>query len=98
MFTFYGKGGYPYVVDLFLQPDASTWGVNFLLRTGDAEFSRRMVTPKWRGGFMPDGFTVQDARVWKDGAVLDTPEEADVFKLWNMEFVQPEDRGERVTV
>jgi DNA polymerase/3'-5' exonuclease PolX len=33
------KRGEEYQVDLFLQPDPATWGVNFLLRTGHRNFS-----------------------------------------------------------
>jgi len=76
-------------VDLFVQTDPETWGVNYLIRTGDALFSKRMVTPTWQGGFMPSGFSVKNARVWCDGEPLPTPQESDVFDLWKMAFVDP---------
>lgn len=80
-------------VDLFLQPDPDTWGVNMLLRTGCAEFSHRMVTKRSEGGWCPDYYTVKNARVWDaDGCALDTPEEKDVFRAWGMEVPKPEDR------
>lgn len=82
----------PFVVDLFLQPDPATWGINFLLRTGSSEFSRRMVTGSVHGGFKPSWATVRDGRVWCDGAALPTPEEGDVFELWGMGFVEPTER------
>ncbi len=67
-----------------------------MLRTGSKEFAHKMVTPKWQGGFKPDGLQVRDARVWRDGVALDTPEEIQVFDLWQMEFIPPEMREERV--
>lgn len=92
-FTLTTNSGSEYQVDLFLQPDPATWGVNFMIRTGSGEFSKRMVTPKRLGGYMPDGFRVQDARVWNGPTVLPTPEERDVFDLWGMAFVEPCDRN-----
>lgn len=81
----------PFYVDLFLQ-NADTWGVNMMIRTGSAEFSKRMVTPKPQGGYMPPGYTIREARVWTNGATVATPEEADIFDFWGMKFVQPVDR------
>lgn len=62
-FSFVGSAGNTYTVDLFLQPEPATWGVNFLARTGSADFSHKMVTPKWQGGLMPNGYKVEGARV-----------------------------------
>lgn len=94
-FTFEGEpaGRLPFPVDLFLQPDPQTWGVNMLIRTGSADFARRMVTAQSAGGFKPDWATVKDARVWRAGAALPTPEKHNVFELWGIEYVQPEDRN-----
>ena len=79
-------------VDLFLQPDPATWGVNMMIRTGSAEFSRKMVTKRSQGGFMPDGYQVRDARVWAGAKLLETPEEQSVFDLWGMDYVMPPQR------
>lgn len=87
------KCGAEYQVDLFVQPDPATWGVNFLLRTGSEDFSRKMVTPQVEKGYMPDHLRVSKARVWEGDRVLETPEEDDVFKLYKMEFVPPEERN-----
>ncbi len=79
-------------LDLFLaQPD--NFGLIFLLRTGPAEFSQRMVTPRRRGGHMPSIFKVSEGFVRKSGRALSTPEEADVFHLWDMEFIEPWERA-----
>lgn len=91
-FLFNSTGGREYQVDLFLQPDPATWGVNFMIRTGSGEFSKRMVTSVQFGGLCPDGLSVRDGRVWRNGQALDTPEESDVFRLWGMDVVPPEQR------
>ncbi|HSG61651.1 MAG TPA: hypothetical protein VLA24_09480 [Pseudomonadales bacterium] len=92
-FLFTGSAGNEYQVDLFLQPDPATWGINYMIRTGSADFSRRMVTPRRHGGMMPDHLRVKDARVWNGDEPLATPEETDVFELWGMTFVDPEKRS-----
>lgn len=81
-------------VDLFLQPDPATWGVNMLLRTGSAEFSRKMVSKRSQDGFMPEHFKVYEARVWAGAKLLDTPEEQDIFQLWGMDYVLPPQRSD----
>lgn len=91
-FNFMVEGGDIYQVDLFLQPDPATFGANYMIRTGSAEFSHKMVTPKKFGGLMPNDLRVQDARVWRGHECLPTPEEGDLFRLWGMTFVQPEAR------
>jgi len=84
--------GHPVQVDLFLQPDPATWGVNMMIRTGPANFSRKMVTPKRLGGWMPDAYTVRDARIWLWSEAQETPEEEDVFKLYGLDWIAPEYR------
>ena len=91
-FTFEGTTGGSYKVDLFLQPNPATWGVNMMIRTGDEDFSKKMVIPKWQGGYMPDQYKVDKARVWENGVALSTPNEIDVFRLWDMAYIVPEHR------
>lgn len=82
----------PFYVDLFL-PTRDTWGVVYTLRTGSSEFSERMVTAKSYGGYKPDVYTVEDGRVRMAGMLLPTPEEQDVFDLWQMDWIEPRDRA-----
>lgn len=89
-FLFDTIGGYTIQVDLFLQPDPATWGVNMMIRTGSKEFSHKMVTERSKGGFMPDGYKIKDARVWRGETVLPTPDELNVFMLWGMDWVEPD--------
>lgn len=91
-FSFEWQPGWTFKVDLFLQPDPATWGYNYMVRTGSADFSKKMVTPQAYGGYKPQGIEIREARVYRSGALLDTPEEADIFKVWGMDFVPPEQR------
>lgn len=83
-------------VDLFIQPDPATWGVNMMIRTGSAEFSKKMVTQKNKGGWMPNDMMVRDARLWRDGEALNTDEEWMVFEEMKKEWVEPWLRGHAV--
>ena len=95
-FMFATGGGHVYQCDLFLQPDPATWAVNFMIRTGSAEFSRLMVTPRNKGGYMPNDLHVADARVWRGHEQLDVPEEEDLFALWEMAYIPPPMRTGRM--
>lgn len=91
-FSFTGNHGSSYTVDLFLQPDPATWGVNYMIRTGSSQFSRKMVTARRMGGWCPDELRFKDGRIWRDGEPLDTPEEQDVFDALGIDWIEPEDR------
>ena len=90
-------------LDLFLA-EPSTWGVIFTIRTGPAEFSHRMVTQRWKGGTLPDELAFKDGRIWQgvqwngataiftEAEMLDTPTEAEVFRVCEMKWVEPKDR------
>ena len=91
-FTMITMRGIHFQVDLFLQPDPATWEINFMIRTGPAEFSKKMVTRKSQGGYMPDKYRVSGGRVKELKRTLETPEESDVFNLWEMDYIEPEMR------
>lgn len=73
-------------LDLFLaKPD--NFGTIFLIRTGSAEFSQAVVTKAKHQGTPCEGgyFTQNGKRVY-------TPEEIDVFKLLDLDYVEPVER------
>lgn len=80
-------------LDLFITT-AAQWGVIFLLRTGDAEFSRTLVTPA-PDGALPRGFRIQAGRVWMGDVALETPEEGDVFDALGLTWIPPAERTRR---
>lgn len=86
------------LLDLFIVTPA-TWGREMLVRTGPAEFSHRMVTPRTQGGWLPGDFRFDGNRLWRAKAggmqVLDTPEEQDVFAALGLAYIEPWDRNER---
>lgn len=75
-------------LDLFLATP-ETWGVIYLIRTGSAEFSQRMVGKEcWRTGYHFDDGKLFDP----SGQFVPTPEEQDVFSALGVEWLEPEDR------
>lgn len=78
-------------IDLFITTPAE-WGYTFTIRTGSADFSRRIVTPKQKGGYLPGHLHVGECRLWKNGQALETPEEEDIFKALGLEWIPPEER------
>lgn len=75
-------------LDLFLTTP-ETWGVTFLIRTGSAEFSQRMVGKEcWR-----TGYKFQEGKLFDpNGQFVATPEEQDVFNALGVEWIEPEAR------
>lgn len=91
-FSFEWQPGLPFYVDLFL-PSPECWPVIYMIRTGSSEFSKKMVTAKSQGGYRPDHLRVQDGRVWDNGRAVDLESEAELFHLWNMDYVEPRERS-----
>ncbi|NJO82400.1 MAG: hypothetical protein HC828_05980 [Blastochloris sp.] len=79
-------------VDLFIQVDPATWGMNATIRTGSQTFSEWLVTARQYGGGLPAPLISQDARLWDGTTALDTPEELDVFRVLGLPWVAPQDR------
>ena len=84
--------GFP--LDLFSPPE-ECFGVVLAIRTGPAEFSRRLVTPRRQGGLLPDWLRVRAGRIWRGVVPLDTPTEASVFEALNLDWLEPEARTGR---
>ncbi len=83
-------------IDLFLcTPE--TWGCIFMIRTGSAEFTRKMVTRKVFGGWCPNHLCFSDGRLREyqgtELVALETPEEEDVFREIGLAFVPSEQRS-----
>lgn len=79
-------------LDLFAVTEPAQLGVVYLIRTGPADFSHRLVTPKEHGGWMPSGLYCRDGGIWRNGAIVPTPTEHDVFALLGREYIEPEER------
>lgn len=65
-------------VDLFIA-DANNWGNILAIRTGNADFSKALVTKRIYGGLMPTDMRQQDGFLWRGLTLLAAPDEAAFF-------------------
>lgn len=77
-----------HTVDLFLASDAG-WGSIFTIRTGSADFSHWLVTPRAAGGACPHNVAFIDGRLHAHGRLLSTPEEPDIFAALGLAYINP---------
>lgn len=82
-----------FFLDLFIVR-TETWGVQFTLRTGPEEFSKKCVTKRSQGGYLPDHMKVEDGLLWDTelNAALSTPAEFDFLKSIGIGWIEPRDR------
>ena len=80
-------------VDIQAVTDPSTLGMWMVIRTGPADFNKRLVTPRWQGGLLPPGFEVRGGlRLYSGGGRVPTPTERSVFEALSIPWVAPEAR------
>lgn len=82
--------------DMFLQPDPQTWGVNYMIRTGAAEFTAWMMTTRAKQGGKPNDLVLKEARIWRAQSpaaggsyLLNTLSEHNVFREYGLPFLTP---------
>lgn len=91
-------------VDLFTSP-ADRFGWTLLLRTGPEQFCRQLVLPvrndqgkrqltsDRRPGLMPEHIRAKSGLIYRtSGERIETPEEADIFKLFGLDYQEPWER------
>jgi DNA polymerase/3'-5' exonuclease PolX len=76
-------------LDLFIVLPPAQFGWLFLLKTGPADYSRRMVTARREGGLMPSNLKSKHGAIWSRNHIIETPEEQDVFDLFGMAYTEP---------
>lgn len=90
-----GEGKYTQLIldegiklDLFIA-DEINFGLLFMLRTGSAEFSKRMVTEIKQNGYRSDhGYLIR----YYNNEVVPVRTEAEFFRVTGMKFVNPVER------
>ena len=76
-------------LDLFM-PDPAGFGLQLAIRTGSAEWSRRVLAAAWvRAGYKSVEGILHDVRT---GRPVATPSERELFKLIGLPWVEPLDR------
>lgn len=85
-------------IDLFLVTPPAQFGSIFAIRTGPADFSRRLVTPRNAGGFMPSHLRQKDGALWNGDEIVETPTEEDYFKALGFPWILPKYRYGRANL
>lgn len=78
-------------VDLFLV-EAASFGAQLAIRTGDADFSKALVTPRAKGGLLPPGLEQEGGALWRGEEQLDCPDEAAYFAHLGLAVPDPAKR------
>jgi DNA polymerase/3'-5' exonuclease PolX len=79
-------------LDLFIVTRPAQWGVILAIRTGPADFSKWIVTPRKYGGALPSNCHVEGGRVLRQQIPLEMPEERDFLDFLGLGWVEPKDR------
>lgn len=82
-------------LDLFIILPLAQWGVIFAIRTGPADFSKWIVTPRKYGGCLPSDSQVKDGCVYRHGQLIPMPEEMDFLSFLGLGWIDPSDRKTR---
>jgi len=93
-------------LDLFIVRPPAQWGVQFVIRTGpnkaENNFSQWCVTPRSKGGALPNGYCVSaggvypcDAERKPTGDLIPMPEEIDFLEFLGLGWIVPAMREAR---
>lgn len=83
-------------LDLFIA-DEDNLGNILAIRTGNAEFSHQLVTPRNQGGLMPSYLKQKDGYLWNGNSRIVCQTEQDFFDAIGIPFVEPRERNEQAT-
>lgn len=75
-------------VDLFIA-DNHNYGNTLAIRTGNADFSRLLVTPRRNGGLMPGNLKQADGYLWRGDELVECPTEEAYFEALGVQWVEP---------
>lgn len=80
------------VIELFAARE-DTWGYIYALRTGPADWNRKLVTRRDQGGMLPKPLMLVAGNVLRYGQFTPVPDEATFFGLFGMPCWPPEERS-----
>jgi DNA polymerase/3'-5' exonuclease PolX len=81
------------MIDLYTA-EQSNWGNIVAIRTGNAEFSRYLVTPRSKGGLLPSHLKQADGYLWNGDQRIECPTEELFFAALELNFVEPQHRND----
>lgn len=75
-------------LDLFFAMPEN-WGLIFAIRTGSADYSYKVLASRW----VKFGYKSENGILTRDGEKYPVREEIDLFKMLNLEWVEPTERA-----
>lgn len=75
-------------LDLFFA-EPGNWGLIYAIRTGSADYSHRVLASGW----VKRGYKSIEGYIHSGERKIETPEEEDLFRISNVEWVEPEMRN-----
>ena len=76
-------------LDLFICTDETNWGYLYALRTGSADFNKKVLF----SGLKSRGFKCKDGYVFRDGEKLEVREEINLFRMAGVLYKEPSERN-----
>lgn len=69
------------------------WAVEFAIKTGPVDFSRKLVTTRRKGGFLPSDCSISDGwQVVRAGKIVPLLNECDFIELCCQQWISPQKR------
>jgi DNA polymerase/3'-5' exonuclease PolX len=81
------------VLDLFIVLPPAQWGYLLAIRTGPAKYSKKLVTIRQHGGYLPSNLKAKDGAVWSGSKYIEMPTEQSFFDVLGIEMPDPWKRG-----
>lgn len=81
------------MIDLYTA-ESGNWGNIVAIRTGNADFSRYLVTSRNKGGLLPSHLRQADGYLWNGDERIDCPTEELFFAALELHFVEPRHRND----
>lgn len=82
-------------VDLFAVYNPNRWGTHVAVRTGSADFNKKILNKRSSGGWMPDRLTMRDGfGIFQGREEIPIPKEEDFFKALEVRWIDPRMRHE----
>ncbi len=79
-------------LELYIVLPPAHWGVIYAIRTGSAEFSHWLVTPRKYRGACPSHRRVENGAVWESDRLVETPTEESFFEALWLDWLEPDER------
>lgn len=80
-------------LDLFVVLPPAQWGYLLAIRTGPAKYSKKLVTIRQHGGYLPSNLKAKDGAIWSGKNYIEMPTEQSFFDVLGIEMPDPWKRG-----